>query len=362
MASFRKTPVPLLIPLLLLTLLAALWAGLVRLGWAWPLPRPDWPVSHGALMIPAFFGGLIALERAVALRRHWAFAAPLLHALGGLTLLVAGNGWLPALFLLAGAVVFLAIFAVIVRQHPATYTIIMALGVVALLVGDLLWAIGWPVFRLVYWWMAFLVLTIAAERLELGRLQCLPRGAHLSFLAAVGVTLVGLLALFGPSGVAVRLVGLGFLALALWLLRYDVARRTVRQQGLPRFAAWCLLVGYAWLAVGGAWMLWAGMVPAGLVYDALLHTILVGFVFSMIFGHAPIIFPALMGRMAVFHPRLYLPLIGLHLALTLRVLGDALTLPLWRRWGGLGNAAFILLFFVLFFPLVHRQSTLTEGT
>ena len=47
-------------------LTAAAWAGLLRLGWAWPVLQPTLPVSHGPLMVAGFFGTLIALERAVA--------------------------------------------------------------------------------------------------------------------------------------------------------------------------------------------------------------------------------------------------------------------------------------------------------
>jgi hypothetical protein len=64
----------------------------------------------------------------------------------------------------------------------------------------------------------------------------------------------------------------------------------------------------------------------------------------MIFGHAPIIFPAILGTPINFHPAFYLQLILLHLSLALRVIGD---LALWnagRQWGGLLNEIAILLF------------------
>jgi hypothetical protein len=89
------------------------------------------------------------------------------------------------------------------------------------------------------------------------------------------------------------------LALALWLLRYDIARYTVRKTGLTRFIAVCLLSGYIWLGLSGLLALRFGGVTAGFQYDALLHTLFVGFVISMIFGHAPIIFPAVLGKPAV---------------------------------------------------------------
>ena len=53
-----------------------------------------------------------------------------------------------------------------------------------------------------------------------------------------------------------------------------------------RYVAVCLLAGYFWLAVGGA------LVALQVAYDAALHAIFVGFVFSMVFGHAPVILPA----------------------------------------------------------------------
>ncbi len=353
----RRPILPLLAPAML-ALLAALWAGLVRMGWPWPPLRPAWTLTHGVLMIPAFFGGLISLERAVALRQRWPWLAPLLHGLGGLVLLAGGNPHWAFPFLLAGALVFVAMFVVIVRQHPATYTVLMAISVVALAIGDALWGAGWPVYRVVPWWMAFLVLTIAAERLELGRLQQLSRGAHTAFLAAVALVLVGLVL---PPPWGARLVGVGFVALAFWLLRYDVARKTVRGEGLPRYVAWCLLTGYGWLAVGGAWMVWAGPQVAGLAYDGMLHAVLIGFVFSMIFGHAPIIFPAFLERMVVFHPKLYMPLVGLHASLALRLLGDVLQQPLLRRWGGLFNALFILHFLGVMASMVRRAKRIGEG-
>jgi hypothetical protein len=46
----------------------------------------------------------------------------------------------------------------------------MGIGAVAWLAGNLLWLSGWLVAQIVLWWVAFLILTIAGERLELGRI------------------------------------------------------------------------------------------------------------------------------------------------------------------------------------------------
>jgi hypothetical protein len=90
--------------------------------------------------------------------------------------------------------------------------------------------------------------------------------------------------------------------------------------------------------------MWGGEV-AGPRYDALWHALFVGFVFSMIFGHAPVIFPALLRLRIPFSGSFYVPLVLLHLSLLLRVWGDLALWPSGRQWGGLLNTLAILLFF-----------------
>ena len=162
------------------------------------------------------------------------------------------------------------------------------------------------------------------------------------FGAIVLGVLVALMA--GSTAWGPRLFGLALLALALWLLRQDIARRTVRQQGLTRFIAVCLLAGYAWLAFGGALIAAAGLAPGGPAYDAALAALLLGFVFSMVFGHAPIIFPAVLRVNLAYHPVFYAPLALLHASLLLRVAGDAGAGHDWTRWGGLLSALALLAF------------------
>ena len=140
------------------------------------------------------------------------------------------------------------------------------------------------------------------------------------------------------------------MALSAWLLVFDIARRNLRHPApLTRYIARCLFLGYFWLALGG--VLWlvsdANGLYAGPRYDAILHSVFVGFVFSMIFGHAPIILPALLRIPVPFRPRLYAPLLLLHASLALRVAGQLGGWPWAWQWGGLGNAAAILLFFAL---------------
>ena len=60
---------PLRLPLILIaiiSLLAAMWAGLIRIGWDYASWQPDLAQAHGALMVSGFLGTVIGLERAVA--------------------------------------------------------------------------------------------------------------------------------------------------------------------------------------------------------------------------------------------------------------------------------------------------------
>ncbi len=332
-----------------LALLAGLWAGLVRLGWAVPPGHPTWAANHGPLMISGFLGTLISLERAIALAAvfgtRWPYLAPLLSGLGGLALLLGLPSLLGQGLLAAGSLGLVAIFAAINRRQLNWPHAVMGLGALAWLIGNGLWALGHPVFDVVGWWVAFLVLTISGERLELARVLLLKRAARWSFVAAAGLLLAGLTVSAWLPAVGLRLAGLGLAGLGVWLLRFDLARRTVRQKGLTRYIAMCLLPGYVWLAfAGGLWVLDAERFGGGPWYDAMLHSVLVGYVFSMIFAHAPLILPAVTGRPLPYHPRFYIHLVLLHAALGLRVAGDLALLPSLRQWGGLLNVVAILLF------------------
>src|SRR5690625_7834409 len=66
------------------------------------------------------------------------------------------------------------------------------------------------------------------------------------------------------------------IAIAAWLIRYDVARRTIRSEQWTRYSAWSLLTGYGWIVIGGGLGLVYGLPIAGPLYDAILHIFFVG--------------------------------------------------------------------------------------
>lgn len=330
-----------------ISLLTGLWAGIARMGWLLPLPNEQFAVIHGPLMVVGFLGTLIGLERAVALRRWWAYAIPICGGLSALSALLSVPVQMSASLAVLASMLLIAVFIALYRQYPSEHFIIMALSAVAWLVGNALWFTDAAVFALVPWWVGYLVLMIAGERLELSRLRQPTPLIRRAFHGCIVVILIGLSGSLFDLPTAVRISGLGYLALAVWLLRYDLAWQSVQQSGLPRFMALSLIAGYLWLATGGIlWMVFAQFFSAGLWYDAMLHAVFLGFVFSMIFAHAPIILPTITGLALPFKKIFYLHGGLLHLSLLLRVAGDLAQLLWLQRWGGLLNAAAILLFLV----------------
>ena len=334
-----------LLALAFVALFAGIAAGLARLGWPFPAPVAALAALHGPLMACGFFGTVISLERAVALGRRWAYCAPLLTCLGAAAAILGAPVAAAAALVALGSAVMAAVSISFFRRQRELFTLTLALGAVFWLFGNLLWLAQWPIHAIVPFWIAFLVLTIAGERLELSRVLPPSAAARRVFIAAALVLLAGVLisALAWTAGTL--LLGAGLLLLALWLMRQDVARRTVKGRGLPRFIAVCLLSGYAWLALSGLVILVSGgLEPGGTAYDAALHAVLLGFVFSMVFGHAPIILPAVLRVAVPYTPYFYLPLALLHASLAIRLLGDWMMSPQWRAWGGALNGVALLAF------------------
>lgn len=338
---------PARLPLLalgMLSLLGGVLAGLSRLGWEVPAVAAAQAGGHGALMICAFFGTVISLERAVAIGRGWAYLAPAAAGLGGIAALAGAPGGVAQALAIAAAIVLLAASVQVLRRQIAPFTLVLAVAALSWLAGGIVWLLAGQPGPAVPWWLAFLVLTIAGERLELTRFLPTPPLARRVFPLLVAIVLAGAAGAWWRENAGLAVFSAGLLALAVWLLRYDIARRNVAQRGLTRFIAVCLLAGYAWLALAGVLGLAGGLAAGQPWRDATLHAIGLGFVFSMVFGHAPIIFPAVARVKISYHPVFYLPLVALHLSLALRVfasLGDFFAL---RSQAALFNALALLLF------------------
>jgi hypothetical protein len=315
-----------------LALIAGLCGALWRLGWT-PPHGSLLAAIHGPLMISGVFGTLISLERAVAHGGRWTYSAPVLAGIGSLALVVGApmefgaGAYAAAAAALAGGSLLATI------RQPGLPTGALLFGALAWLAGNVLWLAGMGGADAAGWWLTFLIVTIAGERMELSRPMPQLRGGEAWFLFAFGLLLVG--ARNGlPTGNGAILYGVALLVTALWFLRHDTARLDVRGTGQARFTACCMLAGYAWLAIAGL-VLIASPSGGAFGYDVTLHAVLIGFVLSTVFGHALIILPAVARVDVRYAPVLYLPLALLHLSVALRAGGGLMGWDSGRKGSGL---------------------------
>ena len=346
-----------LLALGMVSLAAGVWAGLGKLEW---VPNGDFsafPAQHGPLMAAGFLGTLISLERAVALGRAWGYMGPLLSGVGAAALAAAPSAQIGGILSLAGSLAFVFTSLALMRRQSSAFTVILTLGAACLFAGTAFWVFADWHFRIVLWWIAFLFLTIVGERFELSQFAFASQSAPLkSAAAAFGAAFIAGAALTSADLlIGVRLCGAAMAFFAAWLLRYDVANRNLRQPGLPGFISACLVPGYAWLLVSGLILAWKAPTESGLLYDAALHAVFLGFAVSMIFGHAALILPAITGFALKYRPSFYAHLALLHAGLLVRVAAGVAGSEPGRRWGALLNA----LAFVLFLANTVRSAILS---
>lgn len=339
-----------------IALLAGLDAALMLLDLPAPVRIDRLPEVHGMLMVLGFVGTLIAVERAVALRRLLGFLAPALLGLGALVLvspapLTIGRG-----LLVAGAAALVGLYVPLWRRQRDDAVLVQALGAVLALGAAVLWLGGAAVPALAPWLVGFVVLTIAGERLELARIAMAASAGSTLVLLASGLLTGVVAALLWPRA-GTALLGAALLALTGWLAAHDVARRTIHTTGLTRYMAGCMLAGYCWLGVAGAIWLLGGPALDGVRYDAVLHAVFLGFTLSMIMAHAPVILPAVLRRPLPYHPVLVAPALLLHASLALRLwVGDALGSHGAWVTGGVLNIVAVLSFLAVAVGLTVRGS------
>jgi nitrite reductase (NO-forming) len=360
------------LPFGVLVLLAGLWGGLARLGYAVPNAGTSF-AQHGFLMSIGFLGTLIATERAVALGRWWAWGVPAFSVLGSAWVVLTDTPQIGYAFFFIAGVDLVIVYGRLHRIQASTHNTLMGFAAVGWAVAAFIGMIGRPVSDTVAWLAIFLVVTITAERLELSRMLKRSKPVRIALVVAIAVMFVGSTAEIWSSDLGVRVTGIGMAGMAVWLMIYDLARRTVHARAVTRFMAVGLLAGYVWLLTGALLWLLAGDQVANPEYDAAafnpwydaqLHMVFLGFVMSMVFAHAPVIAPAVVRRPLPYFPIFYGPLALLHAALLLRVVvGDGLGVTwAWQIGGVLGEVA--LLAFVAVnvgafarAGVVHRRET-----
>lgn len=343
-------PVKLRLTLLTLggmSLLAGLNAGLVALGiWA-PIQTPRLADIHGIVMSLGFMGTVIALERAQSLRQTWAYLAPATIGAGSLALIV-GQVQLGQLLLIQGTALFTLVFIALWKRAPLPLLVIqIASGLMTLLVA-VFWT-RYSIEELIPLLASYITITIASERAELSALT-MKNASNLLALFTPFLILLPITALFWPE--TTRAFGVTVAALAAWLLKADIVRRTIRTSGLYRYNAAALGIGYIWLFGAGIVWLVNGKITTGAAYDFIIHATFIGFGVSMIMAHAPVIFPAVISRPLPYHRALWVPLTLLHAGLLIRFTSYFLDNTTGWQIGASINVAAVLIFVVISVVLV----------
>ncbi len=129
---------PFIMPLVLLALVAGVWAGWIRIGWAYPLTVVAG--KHGALMVGSFLGTLISLERAVVIKNRWAMLTPFLSGVSFAFFLLNENIW--AFYALTlgslGQVIMMGYF---LNRYKMFYMNVMLAGSICWFTGNLMWLV-----------------------------------------------------------------------------------------------------------------------------------------------------------------------------------------------------------------------------
>lgn len=337
------------------SLMFGMYIGLTRLGWNFPLSSATQFSLHGPLMVCGFLGTVISLERAVAIGERWAYSGPLASAASAVLLIAGASPSIGAMLAVVGSVMLSIASIKIFLQQRELFTFTLLIAALCWLLGCILWFYGFSLAQVMPWWMGFLIITIVGERLELSRFMRPSYSSKTLFVFALLLFLAG--ASFASLDVRpdFHLLSASLIAMTLWLIRHDIIRHTIKQKGLTRYIATALLCGYAWLFVAGIIGLILPQLHAGSSYDAFTHAIFLGFVFSMIFGHAPIIFPAITKVKIPYHTSFYLPLLLLQTSLLLRVSGDFLFMVNLRKVGGILHAITLVLFILVLATSVIRH-------
>lgn len=328
------------IPLVLISLVIGILAGLFRMGWAIPIGQVAG--EHGALMTGSFLGTLICLERIVALKKKWLYVIPVLSGMS-LIFFLLDQQTIAFMLLTIGSLGLLYIYVDLINRFKEYYFYIMMIGGIGWAVGNIIMIIHPFYPTAAPWWMAFILLTVFGERLELSKFLPQSKLKRQTMIIAISIFMIGLIIPYHSFGKYIS--GFGMICMAAWLLHYDIARKSVKSHGMHRFTGSLLLAGYFWMIICGLLMIYD--FESLFNYDAMLHAFFLGFTFSMIFAHAPIIFPGVAGlTIRPFHGSLYIWAILLQVTLIFRVAADLLMDTGFRKLFGMANGIIIILFFV----------------
>jgi len=326
-----------------ISLLAGLDGALLLLGVWSPVMSTRLSKWHGPLMVLGFVGTVICLERAVALGHRLAYLVPAMSGFGVIVLLapLPFDSARAGLALLTLAQLgLLTIYVPLWRRSHDDAVVIQGAGAFCAAGAAALLTTGAHVSQIVGWLACYMILTICGERLELSRLT-MARNRALSALCLAVVAAL-LVSVVSPA-IGWRVLGVVLIGLAVWLCRHDVARGGLRRGGQAAYIGTLLMIGYLWLATAGIVCTIQRPPTSRNGYDAVVHSLFLGFTMGMILGHAPIILPAVLQVRLEWTTWFWLPAFLLEASLLVRIgIGDGLDRSAAVQAGGTVNVLSLL--------------------
>jgi hypothetical protein len=337
------------VALAILCLLAGLWSGLNRIGWSLaPLPAI---AHHGAIMVGGFLGTLISLEKIIPLKQKFLYSIPLTSALS-VVFFIVDQPSLAILLLTLASIGFAGVLSYYFSRQRSLIYILMLAGAAQWLIGNTMlltkqfYPLAFP------WWMGFVLFIITSERLELMNFLPVSSSSKKLLISLLVIFVIGVLLSF--HGVGNVVCGISVAGVSLWLMKNDLVGINIRKHRLTKFVAVSLLAGYIALLLTG--VLLVTLSNQWFAYDVIVHTFFIGFVFSMIFAHGPVILPGVLGTsIKPFHKILYVWLFAMQGSWVLRIFADVLAAFSLRQISGMLSTSAIVAYFISMVVITFRS-------
>ena len=337
----------------LLAVITGIWKIALTRGFLLPAIPEFWP-PHGHLMVGGFLAGVIMFERMIALRIKsliwvpyaYMFSAILLHT--GFTAIrvihfAALGGWVLHRWFAYRA--FHKMDKPLV-ESAAYITLSSALNYPGGLTAG-------PVVALAA--LAFPAVTILVERLEMS-LNFHKTAAKIALWMLIAWCALWNAAIWW-NHLSLTVLGAATLLVAIAAITQDRSLRISNAAGaLHRFLQRSLFVAYAWLILSAVLMMLSAHLPGAVVKDVLFHSMGLGFIFTMLLAHAPLILPAALGKLPAQSAPV-LPFLLFQFMTVLRITSDlnVARAPVLWMWTGWITGAIHTLSFLVYVALLARS-------
>jgi hypothetical protein len=317
----------------LLAIAIGIWRIAVTRGFMLP-PIPEWLPVHGEIMLGGFLAALIIFERMIALRVDSLIWVPYVYALSAL-MMHSGNPAVRVIHIAALAGWILHRWIAFRKFHRWEKPLVESVAFITL-TSALMYPGGLAARpEVALQGLAFPIAVIAVERLEMSFLLK-KINSRLVLIGLIGWCLLWNLATWrGIPGLT--MMGAITLTLVVMVALHDMALRVFKKQtdGLHKFLKIALMLSYLWLFFAAVVMTASSQISSAIFKDVQFHLIGLGFIFTMILGHAPLILSAAIGKLPPKKAPI-IPFVIFQAATLLRITGD---FSLWKstalwQWSG----------------------------